>query len=442
MYRMPWSLNDNPIGWLEITDVCNIYCKGCYRRNLEGHRSLDEIRQDLEFYKKWRNCDNISIAGGEPLVHPQIIEIVAMIREMGMKPLLLSNGEALIDDKPFLKELKRAGALGFTFHVDTMQYRPGGRKHQSEEEVMKFRQKLADMCYDVGGFYVSFGCTVYYQNLDTIPMVVEWAQDNIHKVHGLVFITYRAGDLNRKYTVDGEEVDARALGYTKKDADDIDIKSTDVYQRVKNTTKNYEPSGYLGGSIDHESIKWLMGVTIGNRNGDIYGSIGPRGMEMIQAGHHLLTGRYLTYMNASRMGRASLLLSLFDKDVRGALWNHLKDALKNPMRLFQPLYVQTIGIVQAPDIKDDGRQDMCDSCPDMIVWDGKLIHSCRLDELRVFGSYVQPEAYDSTIHNTLTQKVSIDDMIAFSEEAAIEHIETPVTERADKTALEKQEGDD
>jgi hypothetical protein len=28
---------------------------------------------------------------------------------------------------------------------------------------------------------------------------------------------------------------------------------------------------------------------------------------------------------------------------------------------------------------------MCDSCPDMTVWDGKLINSCRMDEYRLFG---------------------------------------------------------
>ena len=35
-YRLPWSKNDNPIGWLEVTDTCNIYCKGCYRQRLTG----------------------------------------------------------------------------------------------------------------------------------------------------------------------------------------------------------------------------------------------------------------------------------------------------------------------------------------------------------------------------------------------------------------------
>ena len=62
--------------------------------------------------------------------------------------------------------------------------------------------------------------------------------------------------------------------------------------------------------------------------------------------------------------------------------------VRHPLRLLQPMYMQSIGIIQAPDIMDDGRTDMCDSCPDMTVYDGKLINSCRMDEYRLFGGMV------------------------------------------------------
>ena len=63
LYRLPWSLNDNPIAWLEITDVCDIQCPCCYRQNITGHKPLDQIKTDVLFLKRWRNPDNISIAG-------------------------------------------------------------------------------------------------------------------------------------------------------------------------------------------------------------------------------------------------------------------------------------------------------------------------------------------------------------------------------------------
>ena len=94
LYRFPWSLNDNPIAWLEVTDLCNIHCEGCYRQRLTNHKSLDEVKEEILFFKKWRNPDNVSIAGGEPLLHPQIDEIVTFIRDNGLKPILLTNGLA------------------------------------------------------------------------------------------------------------------------------------------------------------------------------------------------------------------------------------------------------------------------------------------------------------------------------------------------------------
>ena len=36
----------------------------------------------------------------------------------------------------------------------------------------------------------------------------------------------------------------------------------------------------------------------------------------------------------------------------------------------------------------DGRQSMCDSCPDIIPYKGRLVWSCRVDELEKFGSFV------------------------------------------------------
>jgi MoaA/NifB/PqqE/SkfB family radical SAM enzyme len=82
-YRLPWNLPDNAISWLEVTKACNMYCEGCYSGNdPKGHKSLDKIKHDLEIFKKYRKTDGISLAGGDPLVHPDIVEIVRLIARM------------------------------------------------------------------------------------------------------------------------------------------------------------------------------------------------------------------------------------------------------------------------------------------------------------------------------------------------------------------------
>ena len=64
-------------------------------------------------------------------------------------------------------------------------------------------------------------------------------------------------------------------------------------------------------------------------------------------------------------------------------------ALRSPSLLFRRLHLQSIMIIQPVDVLKDGRQDMCDGCPDMTVWNGQLAWSCRLEECHHFGQFVR-----------------------------------------------------
>jgi pyruvate-formate lyase-activating enzyme len=383
LYRLPWSMNDNPIAWLEITDMCNMHCEGCYRQRLTGHKPLEQVKQEILFLKRWRNPDNVSIAGGEPLIHPEIVEIVGFIAEQGVKPIILTNAKALTPE--FLRELKGAGLAGFTIHIDSHQSRPGWRD-KNEAALNELRQHYADMAAAEGGVYVIFNSTVYPSTAHEIPEVVRWGQANIDRVHGLVFITYRTGitETNVGYDHAGHEVDLSQLSYTRERFEERFVTSPEVYQIIKDHCPEYQASGYLGGTILHDSFKWLAGAVVGTKQ-RVYGSIGMKTMEIAQAGHHFFTGTYLAYLSCARVGPKILLLSPWDESVRRAGREWLKDVIRHPRRLFEGLYVQSIGIIQAPDLLPDGRADMCDSCPDMTVYDGKLINSCRMDEYRLFG---------------------------------------------------------
>ena len=104
-YRLPWNLADNAITWLEPTTKCNIYCEGCYRENdPQGHRPLESVIEELEALKNLRKTDGISIAGGEPLIYPDIVPLVQYISSQGWKPIVNTNGQAL--NPQMVKDLK------------------------------------------------------------------------------------------------------------------------------------------------------------------------------------------------------------------------------------------------------------------------------------------------------------------------------------------------
>jgi MoaA/NifB/PqqE/SkfB family radical SAM enzyme len=386
LYRLPWSKNDNPIGWLEVTDICNLKCLGCYRQKISGDKTLDQIKEEILFLKRWRKVDNISIAGGEPLMHPQIMDVISFIKQQGIKPIMLTN--ALKLDRPTLLELKKAGLAGFTIHIDSNQGRPQWRD-KTEVETNDLRQSYADMIHDVGGLYLVFNSTVYPSTEKYIPEMVQWAQRNIDRVNGMVFICFRTAPLEEEitYQVGDEMIDARHLSYASETPAERDITSYEVHDLIKDRFPNFDAAGYLGGTWKIDSIKWLAGAMIGNKHG-MYGSIGPKTMELAQTGHHLFKGRYLAYLSDGKVGGKIFLLSALDRKVRAAYKRFWGDALRHPTRLFNPIYIQTIGVIQAPDIMADGTADMCDSCPDMTYWNGELVNSCRMDEYRLFGGFV------------------------------------------------------
>ena len=190
---------DNAITWLEPTTKCNLYCEGCYRENdPAGHKPLQTVIAELETVKRLRNSDGISIAGGEPLIYPDIVELVRYISSQGWKPILNSNGQALTPE--LVTKLRDAGLVSFTFHVDSHQNRPGWQG-KTEEELNELRLRLARTCaeYGKGRIACSFNATIYRDTLDEIPMLVHWAQKHIDVVNTMVFILFRSAKAKSGY---------------------------------------------------------------------------------------------------------------------------------------------------------------------------------------------------------------------------------------------------
>jgi MoaA/NifB/PqqE/SkfB family radical SAM enzyme len=386
MYRMPWSLNDNPIAWLEVTDICNLHCEGCYRQHMTGHKTLEQVKEEVLFFKRWRNPDNVSIAGGEPLIYPHIVDLVAFIAQNDIKPIILTNGIAL--DANLLRELKRAGLAGFTLHVDSHQDRPHW-KGKTEAELNALRQEFADLIAAEKGLYVIFNSTIYPSTLNEIPDIVRWGQAHMDRVHGLVFITYRtaATDSHVARSADDRVVDLGQLSYVRETFDETFVTTADVCRVINETCPAYQPAAYLGGSIRHDSFKWTISALIGSQSA-AFGSVGKKTMELAQIGHHLFTGSYLAYLSQARFGRSVFFLSPWDSSVRQAAGAWWKAVWRRPTTLFEPVRLQSIAIIQAPDLLPDGRADMCDSCPDITIHDGQLVNSCRMDEYRLFGGFL------------------------------------------------------
>jgi organic radical activating enzyme len=390
LYRLPWTFADNAISWLEPTAQCNLYCDGCYRENSNNsHKPVDEIKKELDLFKELRRTDGVSIAGGDPLLHPQIFDIVKEIVLRKMKPIINTNGLALTKD--FLKKLKDAGVFGFTFHIDSKQGRPHW-KNKTEIELNELRLQYAELLAEEGNISCSFNATVYEDTLKYVPDLVRWAGEHIDIVQVMVFIAYRhvVPQLQFDWYIGGNKIDRNILHYSTTDEKKVDILSTDMVAEVRKYFPEFTPSGFLNGTEKPDSYKWLFAERVGT-NKKILGYLGPKFLELIQTQYHLWKGTYLAYAspNFTKLGKTIFLFSFLDKGARKAAINYTTSVFKNPLNLFRKMHYQTILMIQPVDFLQDGRQNMCDGCPDITVWKDKLVWSCRLEELKEFGSFAR-----------------------------------------------------
>ncbi len=395
LYRLPWNLADNPIVWAEPTQACNLACDGCYRQNVRSHKPLAEVCEELETFARLRNFDGVSIAGGDPLCHPDVVDIVRYVKKMGRKPILNTNGLAL--DRGLLVELKKAGLVGLTFHVDSRQGRPGW-KDASETDLNGLRLEFAELAASVGDLGCAFNSTVYEDTLLQVPEIVRWAGKHTDIVHTVVFITYRAAVLGAyDYWSGGEPIDMSKLVYSETEERRSDISSNEVVEVIRSHFPDFTPAAYLNGTEKPDSFKWLLALRVGSK-GRIFGYVGPKFMEAVQSGHHMATGRYLAYSGPKALGagRSLMVGGLWDRGLRGAASQYARWLASNPLGALRRQHLQAVMVIQPIDILEDGRQNMCDGCPDMTLHDGKLAWSCRLEELRNFGRFVATTPVDAS----------------------------------------------
>lgn len=171
---MRHTKNMNHISW-NITKRCNLYCKHCYRESSpeesiageltteEGKKLLDEInRAGLQI---------VVFSGGEPLMRPDIFELVEYATSIGITPLMGSNG-TLITNEVALK-LKECGLNAIAISVDSMDPEVHDDFRGSKGALSRALSGIKN-CIDAG-IKVQVNCTISRYNLDKIDEVMEYA---------------------------------------------------------------------------------------------------------------------------------------------------------------------------------------------------------------------------------------------------------------------------
>lgn len=95
---------------IEVTNSCNLRCPVCFADSSPDQdmfRSLDEIETMLDtLVEAEGEPDLLQISGGEPSLHPQILEILQQAKRRPIRHLMLNtNGVRIANDPEFVASL-------------------------------------------------------------------------------------------------------------------------------------------------------------------------------------------------------------------------------------------------------------------------------------------------------------------------------------------------
>ncbi len=85
---------------LAVTSLCNFRCFFCH---MEGLESVTPQHADIRYVEALATAarrlgvESFKLTGGEPLLHPRIVDVVHVIRSLGMKVSITTNGYYLAD---------------------------------------------------------------------------------------------------------------------------------------------------------------------------------------------------------------------------------------------------------------------------------------------------------------------------------------------------------
>ncbi len=102
-----------------VTKRCNLSCAYCYEHDaVSPPVPLPTLREWIGHLERLRVVF-VTLNGGEPLLHPDVVAIVSAIRHRGMTPMMNSNGFLLTEE--LVRALGRAGLFGLQISLDTLE---------------------------------------------------------------------------------------------------------------------------------------------------------------------------------------------------------------------------------------------------------------------------------------------------------------------------------
>ncbi|MBP3846321.1 radical SAM protein [bacterium] len=369
-YNLPWKYNDAPHAILDIIRGCNIKCNACYNSAECKIKTFDEVVEDYKKIISVRKISSIAIIGGEPLLNPDLIEIIKFLKEEGLSVELFSNGLLLDEDK--VKELAQAGVDLVFLHIDIGQNRKDLPQDYTITDADRLRTQKAQMLYNYG-IEVAMSITVkkddFGENLDNYLNYFKESK----------FINYFLITLYRDITSYGKLngiLNQEVKGQEKQSFNSQEPSMQEIMEYLNE--QNLEPYTYLTGHYNKELPRWVC-----------YQYAASYKYDTLKYTQNIKNSKFERFY-LKRIKEKTGVYPFFTKQdciinsiymlmnalCGGYLWGNISYLFKSWDKWKK---IKRILIQEPASVNSDGNLEFCESCPDITVRNGKIVPVCVCD---------------------------------------------------------------
>ncbi len=160
----------------EVTNACNLRCEQCHAcsgKQLPGELSTAEGKKLLDSIARIDEFRMLAFGGGEPLLRPDILELVGYARNLGLEISIATNGTLLTPD--MAKEFKKMGVANIAvgLNANDQSIHEGITRVPGSFE----KSKLAIHATLEAGMNLQINTTVMQENREAIPALLDFASE-------------------------------------------------------------------------------------------------------------------------------------------------------------------------------------------------------------------------------------------------------------------------
>jgi len=141
------------IGLVEVTDRCDLGCPVCYANAGNGSfLNLQTIERMLDMYLQSESgeAEILQISGGEPTLHPRILDIIRMAKAKGFRFVMLNtNGLRIAEDPAFAAALHEFYG-GFEVYLQFDGFTPRAYERLRGRDLSAVKQQAVNNLAEAG----------------------------------------------------------------------------------------------------------------------------------------------------------------------------------------------------------------------------------------------------------------------------------------------------